>query len=399
MAVTATYTVEIAWSGAQVGLFVFGFSTIGGTDVLGGGFGYFAYDNVTSDVMAVTIRRGRRDLFQAPSAGEATLNLTDADGKYDARNTASPLYGKLVPLRPVRIRATYGGVTYDLYSGYVRRISADLVRKTATIQCIDLFSWLARAKPVIAATGATTTGAAIGKVLDAIGFTQPAYRSLQTGDTLPDFSAAGDKTGLELINGLLVTAAGQFFISAGGVATYLDRYAANRAPRATAQSSVTNVITDAMPDVDLDTVYNRATVLRTGGVSQTYSDTPSVQQYGYSDLPKVESGYLKSDNQAASLARWLVIQRKSPQPNSRQLQLANINDATLTAQLARDIGDHIAINQTTLTGDYNVVGIEHAIASAGLAHKTVWTLEQRSSAALPIVIGTSTIGNNNVFVY
>ena len=81
------------------------------------------------------------------------------------------------------------------------------------------------ARPIIAATGPTTTGAAIGIILDSVGWTEPGMRSLDVGDAIPDFSADGTKTALELIEELLVAERGILFVNGSGVVVYRSRNA------------------------------------------------------------------------------------------------------------------------------------------------------------------------------
>lgn len=393
------YTVEVAWSGAVVGRFTLGTSTLGGSDTLGGAFGGNAYDTL-SDVMAFTVQRGRNDVDSPLSAGELTLVLSDPSGRYAPDNTASPLYGLLKPLRPVRVRATYGGATYSLFSGYLTSIEADPRAKTASIHAVDLFLWLARARPVIAATGTTTTGAAIGLVLDDVRWTEPAMRRLDTGDTIPNFSADGSASALDVLSALLLTAGGVFYIAGDGAAVYIDRYAQYRAPRDTAQSTLTDTSSVLTPAVNLDFVRNRATVTRTGGTTQTYMDVASVADYGYADLAPLSSAYLVDDNQANSLARYLVSQRKDPLPAPRRLALINRDATTLTAMLARDVEDHVRIQQAAgyTADDYAVVGVLHEATVGGTSLATTWTLRKRSVAA-PFRVGISTLGSTDILVY
>lgn len=394
-----TYTIEVAWSGAVVGRFTLGVSALGGTDTLGGTFGGGAFDAL-SDVMTLSIVRGR-DAVDAPlAAGELTLVLSDPNGRYAPENVASPLYGRLKPLRPLRVRATYGGSSYALFSGYISSIEADPRAKTASIRAVDLFLWLARARPVIPATGMTTTGAAIGRVLDAVRWTEPAMRRIDTGDAIPNFSADGSVSALDLVTALLVPAGGVFFVAGDGAAVYLDRYAQYRAPRDVAQSTLEDAGAVLTPSVTLDTVRNRVTVTRTGGVPQSYTDTASVAGYGYADLAPLTTPYLTDDIQASRLARYTVSQRKDLLPAPRRLGLVNRDAATLTAMLARDVEDHVSVQQAAgyTADDFTVVGVQHEVSAGGTKLATTWTLRKRPASA-PFRIGRSMLGSTHILVY
>jgi hypothetical protein len=68
-----------------------------------------------------TSRSFDRDIV-AWAPGSATVVLDNRDGRFSPDNLSSPYVTAGVtgvrPLRPLRIRATYAGTTYDLYNGY-----------------------------------------------------------------------------------------------------------------------------------------------------------------------------------------------------------------------------------------------------------------------------------------
>ena len=77
-----------------------------------------------SDIsLRVSIRRGRNRILNNFEAGTAVVTLEDANGDWNPQNPSSPYYGKLLPLRKIRIWADYndGGGTdrYYLFSGYI----------------------------------------------------------------------------------------------------------------------------------------------------------------------------------------------------------------------------------------------------------------------------------------
>jgi hypothetical protein len=400
----ATYTVAIGWAAKAANVFTLGVSTLGGTDTLGGYFGAVDYDDVTPDVKTISIQRGRTSDMGPQAAGVCTLTLKDSTGKYNPANASSPLYGNLVPMRRVRVSATLNGTTYRRFNGFIRRIEPNITptSKEAVIECVDLMIWLDRAKPVIAATGPTTTGAAIGLLLDAIGWTETAYRDLDVGDPIPDFEADGSKTALQLINALLDTERGRFYVSGAGIATYEDRYAPYRAPRTSAQSTVSGGMSAAMPSVDLDAIINRATVTRdeTDADAQVATDAASIYQYGLGDGPSITTGYLPDDAQAYRLAEYIVWLGKDPREAVRAVSLVNRDDATLAAMLARDLGDRVSIGET-LAGtslDGHIESIDEQIRAAGTEHRVTWRVSKRVTPE-PFIIGSSTLGGANVITY
>src|SRR5436305_955679 len=78
-------------------------------------------------------------------AGTCTLTLDNSTQRYSPDYASGPLYGNLLPRRPVRIRATDGVSTWTLFRGYVERLSPQAgpqSRRTVTITCVDVIALL-----------------------------------------------------------------------------------------------------------------------------------------------------------------------------------------------------------------------------------------------------------------
>lgn len=403
----AVYTAQIGWAGQTIGQFVLGFSTFDSTDTLGQSFTQDfsgVYSNVTGYTNSMTWTRGRTDDLGPIQAGQATLVLKDPAGIFNPANTGSPLAGSVTPLRPVKITATFQGATSVLFSGFIRSIEHNPAPndKTTTIEAIDLFVWLTRAKPVVASTGATTVAAAVGLVLDAIGWTEPTLRSLAGSDTIPDFSSDGTTTALDLIQALLqVDPGGMFFVDGAGRAVYLSRHIL--ALEATDATFDRNMMAIG-PGTSLDTVQNRAAVTREGGAEQAAQNAASIHQYGYSDIDAVTSPYLVNDDQALGLATYLVALRGSPLPPIYSLTLNNGTDATLAQILGREIGDRVAVTASGAiggtTGDFIVQQVTHTVTDAGSVHTCQMALATRYAGPAPIVLDTTLMDSTPaVFIY
>lgn len=78
-----------------------------------------AWTDVTDYVRAFSTRRGRNHELGKTSAGVATITLDNRDRRFDPTYTSSPYYPNVVPMRHVRIRATYLAVTYPVFYGFV----------------------------------------------------------------------------------------------------------------------------------------------------------------------------------------------------------------------------------------------------------------------------------------
>ena len=59
--------------------------------------------DITNQVMKVSTRRGRNRILSQFEAGTATVTLNDPNSDFNPQNVSSPYYGKLLPLRKIRI--------------------------------------------------------------------------------------------------------------------------------------------------------------------------------------------------------------------------------------------------------------------------------------------------------
>lgn len=76
------------------------------------------WTDVTPYVRSISTDRGRQDDWGTYS-GTATVELDNRDRRFDPFNTAGAYYGNLTPRKQIRIRATYGGTTYDVFRGFI----------------------------------------------------------------------------------------------------------------------------------------------------------------------------------------------------------------------------------------------------------------------------------------
>ena len=89
------------------------------------------WTNVSADVVTGSTSTGKSDPTSTQAeAGRATIRLFNVSGRYNPFNTASPYYGPftdgtdtavlgLVPMKRIRIRATWAGTTYNVWHGFV----------------------------------------------------------------------------------------------------------------------------------------------------------------------------------------------------------------------------------------------------------------------------------------
>jgi hypothetical protein len=418
------YGASVSWEKRVAGYFTIGVSLIGGPDGLAPSAysSTFAgpFDDISADLEEVSLGRGHDPELQGVSVGRCALTVRDhyvsgglrRQGKYNAKNTDSPLYGKLRPMRPVRLEVVHDGMTYPRFYGFLRNGEArpGPRRGTAVLDCFDFLGWLGEEgapRPVIASTGPTTTGAAIGKILDAVGWTEAAMRDLGVGDALADFSADGSMTALDLLGELLASEQGHVHITGAGVVVYRDRH--HWAGMAT-MATITDEFPAVAPGFSLDHVKNRARVVRLTGTHdepvegpvQEASDATSASEFGTRDHNELKSFYLGSNADALGLAQYLVSRSKDPRTQAWSLDLEARTDDLAMAILMAEPGDRVTVAEHATgpagtTGDFFVARIEERGATRG-AHSAKWILIERP-AVLPFRIGVSLIGGPDVLTY
>lgn len=399
----ATPAVKVGWSTTTTGGFVVGTSTISGSDVLTGRFGPsgFTFTDVTAEVKSASGRRGRTDSLGRMSEGTCRVVLKDTTGKYNPDNPGSSLAGLLRPGRPLQVKSTHLGTSYGLFYGVLRSIESHPGRseREAVLDGVDLFDWLRTNNPVVAATGPTTVGAAIGLVLDAVGYDGGSARALDAGGGVPDFSATGDTSALALIEGLLTADLGAFFVDGDGVATYQERDRRFQAG-ATAGALTGTVLSRAFPRVSLDQIKNRARVTREGGAQQEANDATSQGIYGVRDQSPITTPYLNDDFEAAALAGFLVALQKNPADPAREVEVLNRDDTAIALQLGLELGDRVTVAEsvggTAFAGA--VEGVAWEIWEAGRFHRTAFLVGKRTLGDF-FVIDSSALDGANVIGY
>ena len=421
------FQVHIGWESTASGAFILDASTLDSPDLLDGfGVDTFSgtYDNVSADVASeIRIRRGRNDYLSAMQAGEIEFELFRPSNQDfynpNASASASPIRAKspgFAPMRPVRIQAVYGGVTFPVFVGYLRNLEWNSDTKRAKVNAVDLFLWLSRSRPTFtsgetAAAGVTNTATAIDYVLRDSNWTRSSLIDIDSrgGDAVSSFSSSptSNKTALSIIEDLLVAERGYFVVSPEGKAKYRSRV--DRAAKISAASFDGEQATFGSA-IDLDRITNKITVTANGSsFPQTASDANSIGLYGLAEGSGISSTYIATDAQAQALAKYLVSLYAVPRPPV-SITIANDAPLTLIRQLTLEIGDRVTIpsdsaafvfgsskfGSTTetfggATSDYHIEQIEHRISSGGNYIETSYLLSQRGAESF--VFDRSTFGS------
>lgn len=128
-------------------------------------------DDITNDVKAFRISRGKDKDSNSYPAATLELTIENSSGNYYPTNSGGTPGPKVRIWLPVRVRATYSETTYNLFYGYINRITAYPIKNKQEIYfyCTDGIDLLAKQIVVqdMDDKSIITDGAAVEKVLDA----------------------------------------------------------------------------------------------------------------------------------------------------------------------------------------------------------------------------------------
>ena len=106
------------------------------------------WTDVTSYVRSADITRGRSSDDQEFGSANANIVLDNRSGIFNPTNTTGTYYGKLLPRRQIRVRATNAATTYDVFRGYVQGWPVSLTNagydSVVTLSCFDALGLLAQ---------------------------------------------------------------------------------------------------------------------------------------------------------------------------------------------------------------------------------------------------------------
>lgn len=354
--------------------------------------------DVSNIAIQVATRRGRNRILGKFEAGTATVVLVDENGDWNPENTSSPYYGKLLPLRKIRIWADYDdGVTttrYYQFSGYITsydntfRVGTDAIQ-TVTLQCVDAFRLFNNVSisTVSGTPAGQSSGARVDALLDSAAF-PTSMRNVDAGDSTLQADPGTQRDLLSALGNVAESEFGAFYMDNEGNATFLSR--STLAEKADQTPTVFTDTGTGLPYVNLDLAYddtqifNDVTVTRAGGTPQNVQSTSSIETYFIHSGSR--SGILVETDQEALDQATMILNAKANavfRIDSITLNLKDTtNSALITAGLDLDIFNLINVTKTTpgsssVTLELFVQGVQHDISNR------VWTT--RLLTAEPII--------------
>ena len=341
--------------------------------------------DVSNIALQVSIRRGRNRILNRFEAGTASVVLADDNGDWSPQNVSSPYFGKLLPLRKIRIWADYDDGTgldrYYLYSGYITTYNSTYglgIEDTSriTLQCVDGFRLLNNIgiSTVSGAGSPQLSGARINTLLDVASFPS-SQRNIDAGEsTLQADPGTSDRDLLNAIQLCETSEFGGFFISASGDATFFSRDTiskkADETPTVFADDG-TGIGYQQIEFANDDTLLvNDVTVTRLNGTSQNVFDQTSIDTF-FLHSGQRQGILVQTDAEALDQARTLLEARKNTTDriDSMTITLLDPNEsAAIVAGLELEIFDLVNVTKTvpggsTITKELFVQGVQHDISN------------------------------------
>jgi hypothetical protein len=346
--------------------------------------------DISSQVSKISIRRGYNLLQDQFQAGTASVRVFDPTGIWNPQNPLSPYFGKLIPLRKMRIAGNDSFLFSGYTIGYNYTYPKDMEIGFVDIELVDAFRLFAQANiTTVAGTSAgQTTSARVTNLLDEVGW-PTSMRDIETGSATVLADPGSSRTALQAIKNIEFSEQGAFYIAPSGNAEFLSR--------ATIQSKSgqdpTNFANDGSGigyknvvfSFDDKLIINQASFTRTGGTAQTAENLDSIAKYfphsiTYTDL------MLQTDAQVLDVAKIYVATRAETtiRIDAITLDLNATDNAGDTAALTLDFFDTIAIRNVAQDGTI----IEKTLQCMGVQHEiTPSTWNTTFTTSEPIVEG------------
>ncbi len=361
--------------------------------------------DVSPIVLRASIRRGRNRILSKFEAGTATVELLDETGDFNPANTSGPYYGKLIPLRKIRIYADYEGIRYYLYSGFITSYDTTFAlgineASRVILNCVDGFRLLNNIAitSVPGTSAGQLSGARIGNLLDLVDW-PASQRDINAGDSTLQADPGTSRNLLDAIQTVENSEFGGFFIDAEGNATFYSRTTVSLF----ADTTPTNFSDDGTQieyqQIDLafdDTlIVNNVSVTRLNGTSQIVSDQTSIDNY-FIHSGKRDGILVQTDAESLDQASMILQARKDSlvRIDSMTLNLVDPDQqARNIAGLNLEIFDLVNITKTmpgatSITRELFVQGLQHDIT------KTTFTTKRLTSEPIiqAFILDSSTQG-------
>lgn len=376
--------------------------------------------DVSAWVSDLRVRHVKPSRFSGIDARTCTLTLQDdATRRWDPLNTSGPyVAGTTSLLREglrVRVTATYAGVAYRLFTGFVSSWPVSLSTWPANevaVECHDWFGPLARgeAATLAVAVGAgETVDARLHRILDAYGVPL-VERDIGTSTVTCQSTTLPDNH-LSMLRAAAASDGGDLWVAEDGRVTFRS-WAAQWTgdQRNRVQWTLTNNPSgvarecdyeqDPQVSNDLRDTVSRVILQRIGGLEQDANDSGLYVLYGNRVFARTDLVNANDTDVLALAAAMVATQPTLPVRISQVTVRPDVHAAAVVMGLQAKLWDRVAVahqqvSGTTITRHCLIVGIEHRIED--VRWSTSYTLQDITDLTA-FTIEESTIGGLDMFV-
>jgi hypothetical protein len=370
--------------------------------------------DVSDQVDTISTQRGRNATSDVFQTGTLSLRIVDTNGDFNPQNTSGPYYNLLSPMRKVQITATYSGVTYPIFSGFITgyntvtpKNKGELTYTTITAVDAMRLAQNAQISTVTSAAAGNLSGTRINQILDQIAW-PTSQRDIDAGLTTLQADPGTARTALAAMQTATTSEYGAFYVDATGSFTFQDRTVAVKSvlntPTVFTDDGTGIAYFNAVWRLDDTQVFNSASITATGLATQTATNTASIAKY-FLHSYNLQNQLMQTTAEALNYAQAYVASRAETSIRCDLLELdlyTNNYDLGIKAALNLDFFDNVTIttNQpgtSVITKTLQVFGVSMYIRP-GQWRVNFNTLEPIIDG---FIIGSTTYGvlGTNVFSY
>ncbi len=382
------------------------------------------FTDVSAWLRSATVSRGVsrfEGIYGRAEAGTMAVELANEDRRFDPTNLAGPYVAagatQVKAGRAIRLRATWAGVAYDLFRGFVDEPRLNYRNRnyaTATFSATDGTAAVANYDQNGGATVGTgeDTGARINRILDNMGW--PAEeRNIAVGRTTVQGTDLSANAWAEIVL-TSDTELGEVYFDVDGKLTFRNRDALATDPRSNTSQATFGDANDGveLPFVDVELLAdltqtrNIVRAGRVGGTQQIAQDATSIAEYRRRTWQRSDLLH-QTDTEVADYAAYVLSLLKD-----NELRIGSIvlnpradPDRLFPQVLGRKLGDRVTVKFTPPGGgarisrDVFVRGISHTV---GLdTWQTTFVFQDATNKFQSFVLDNATLGrlDHNALAY
>jgi hypothetical protein len=330
--------------------------------------------DVSDQVDTISTSRGRNAASDVFQTGTMSLRIVDENGDFNPQNTAGPYFNLLSPMRKVQITATYDGVTYPIFSGFITGYNTVTPRNAGelaytTITAVDALR-LAQNAQISTVTGSAPgdlSGTRINEILDEIAW--PAtMRDVDAGLTTMQADPGTARTALAAMQTVTTSEYGALYVNASGSFVFQDRTvtvgSVANTPTIFNDDGTDIAYSNAVWKLDDTLIFNSASITATGLATQTATNAASIAKYFIHSYNQ-QNLLMQTTAEALNYAQAYVASRQETTIRCDLLELdlyTNNYDLGIKAALGLDFFDNVTVttNQpgvSTITKTLQIFGV------------------------------------------